>query len=90
MTTCLRKNLEGTYHFSHRQKFLNIFSMDGLQLQTNTPQTHARNQEERDRDHCTIMAQFEEENDLAMSSDFNDFEEEQVAELEDTDDWGKL
>jgi hypothetical protein len=42
------------------------------------------------------MAEFEDallvedgEQPPALSSDFNDFEEEQVAELEDTDDWGE-
>lgn len=35
------------------------------------------------------MSEFEiNENQTTISSDFNDFEEEQVAELEDTDDWG--
>ena len=37
------------------------------------------------------MSEFERsENEVSatIGSDFNDFEEEQVAELEDTDDWG--
>lgn len=34
------------------------------------------------------MSEFEANENQAISSDFNDFEEEQVAELEDTDDWG--
>jgi hypothetical protein len=45
------------------------------------PQTHSQLTD------LEIMAEFEEME--ASPSDFNDFEEEQVAELEDTDDWGE-